>query len=275
MEGILNLTKDDNFTNRKTVKLIKQKKYYYALNIALYNTPKVHKLILITFYFLHRYCKIKLKINSIFTILKHLSIHNDFQKWIEYNQKRTSLKSYHLANKLLTNSINNNSVLLDIGCGFGIIRNDLLLKRCNVSYLGIDKCFSTLLTNRYFNPQYGLLICSNTDFSLPLKKKSVDNILILDTITNVHSPKNLIKECSRTLKNKGMVFIINIYNVTKTTFLWGYGINILNLKSWMKKYFTKIAFIKNQLSPNNEIVYINKVSANIFSYSCHATKKKP
>jgi len=274
IEGVYYIIKDDCFNNRRAVKQLKSKKYYLTLRICLSNSPKALKLLLILKYFLGYRFPHKIKLEHILTFSKMFSRHNAFKNWVDYNIQRKFSKDYCLTLEIAKKYLNHDDILLDIGCGFGMFSKAIFsYKGLNrLTYIGADKNFSTLLTNKYFTYQDLPLICSNSEISLPIQSGYVNKIFILDTITNIYSPKTLMKECGRVLKKNGKLFIINIYNINKRSYLWGYGINPLNLMSWMKKYFKKITFIQNQLNSNNKMVKINCITKNTFTYSCYATK---
>lgn len=96
---------------------------------------------------------------------------------------------------------NNNSVVLDIGCGVGLY-NPTLIKDGN-EYIGIDlsECAVTIARDKGYNA-----ICGLAE-KIPLGNETVDYVFSTEVIEHVDDPGLMLKEIKRVLKPGGSCLI--------------------------------------------------------------------
>lgn len=116
--------------------------------------------------------------------------------------ERTKMFYSTLKGIILKNS-NKSSKIIDVGCGWGYILNDLPK---NTFGLDISKTLLSNLKNIVSTP----LVCGDAT-RLPFKNNSTDVIICTDVLEHLHNPELCVSECSRVLKQDG-TFIVNVPN---------------------------------------------------------------
>ncbi|MBI2028422.1 MAG: class I SAM-dependent methyltransferase [Candidatus Levybacteria bacterium] len=161
-------------------------------------------------------------------------------------------------------------VILDLGCGYGILTNYLALYSKRRQMIGID-----IDTNKINHAGKGI---ENVRFSVgdatKMKLKKLDAILIHDVLHHLNSyedQEKLIKECASMLKKKGKLFIVEVDNKPLWKLIFGrltdflmykgnrvfyrYKKEMLNL---LERYFSK-ELIHTETFTNNpfpQVLYV-------------------
>jgi 2-polyprenyl-6-hydroxyphenyl methylase / 3-demethylubiquinone-9 3-methyltransferase len=94
--------------------------------------------------------------------------------------------------------------VLDVGCGGGFLSNDFAKRHFNVT--GVDlsaKSIDTALAHDVTHTAKYIVADAHT---LPFEDESFDIVTSMDVLEQVKDPKEIIKECSRVLKKKGLFF---------------------------------------------------------------------
>lgn len=96
--------------------------------------------------------------------------------------------------------------ILDLGCGYGALSYLLLAKHSKVAATEIDqdKLTYAKMKLRHFADFYPLLV---EDSFLPYEDESFDMIFMFDVIEHVGDPEFTLKECYRTLKDGGYLYV--------------------------------------------------------------------
>ncbi len=95
-----------------------------------------------------------------------------------------------------------NKLILDIGCGAGIILSEL--DKSNRRF-GIDKNLKSLLIAQQLNPD-SCFVRGDID-NLPVVKELFDIIILAGVIEYSSNKQNLLKQISRILKRDGILFL--------------------------------------------------------------------
>ena len=106
-----------------------------------------------------------------------------------------------------------NSILVDIGCGTGIVFDILYkkIKKKNISCFGIDPATGMLkLAKKKFKNEKNIYFLKGSFGKIPLKSKSVDKIISTLALHWVPSINIAIKELKRVLKSDGSIEIFMI-----------------------------------------------------------------
>lgn len=99
--------------------------------------------------------------------------------------------------------------LLDVGCGAGLLTNDLALSGIQVT--GIDLSESSLeMAEKYDTSKTVKYIKANA-YQLPFEDKSFDVVTSMDFLEHVEEPLKVVNEISRVLKPGGL-FIFHTFN---------------------------------------------------------------
>jgi ubiquinone/menaquinone biosynthesis C-methylase UbiE len=117
------------------------------------------------------------------------------------NKNKESNKSFENIKKLLKDVKINNNVLVDIGCGSGVLTN-LIKKEYKFNTV---HCFET---NNYINPKFNdieINMIKNSVINLP--DKSVDLILCNFSLHHIKEINKMIDEIKRILKSDGYLII--------------------------------------------------------------------
>ncbi len=94
------------------------------------------------------------------------------------------------------------SNVLDIGCGAGLLLQDLAMQGCSVT--GIDLSENSLEVAKTLIPKGNFLKAPAE--SLPFPNASFDIVCAMDLLEHVEDPKIVIKEAARVLKKDGLFF---------------------------------------------------------------------
>lgn len=129
------------------------------------------------------------------------------------------------------NNIENNSVVLDVACGDGIL-GEMLIKEKNCQVYGIDLCEYALdiSKKRGVNAKY----CDISEDIFPFEDETFDYATMLCSLEHILNPVHTIEEAKRILKSKGKMIItlpnaVNIKN--RIQFLFGkVPIDLLHIK---------------------------------------------
>jgi ubiquinone/menaquinone biosynthesis C-methylase UbiE/uncharacterized protein YbaR (Trm112 family) len=273
VEGILYLTKNDFLTNRTATRLLKKRKFDSTVWECLKFTARTHKVIVFGCYLLKRYLGIT---TPLIFLLKILAILGPSRDWFGYLLNREKRKDIHLALRLVEAQEDSSDLFLDLGFGIGSFYKLMKekIRQLPFLYVGVDKSFLSLLIAKIcMKEKNALFICSDIEAGIPMKNDSAHNLLLLDTFWQLGNKNYVLSECQRVLKGRGSLYIINIYETTPRSYLWGYGIKAEKLNSLLKKYFKKIKFMNNSLNPKGQIAYLPFSEVPKDGYSVWAKEK--
>lgn len=123
----------------------------------------------------------------------------------EYPEKKDK---YTIVRDLITNSMKNNSVILDAGCGHSSIIPEHNYPR--VIKIGTDMVMEDIAENKSLD----LRIISNIN-DIPFRKESIDIIICNMVFEHLTSPEIAIGDLSRVLKKGGYLIFMTpcIYNI--------------------------------------------------------------
>lgn len=94
--------------------------------------------------------------------------------------------------------------ILDIGCGAGILTNDLVKDNHDVT--GVDLSAPSLKIAEKYDDTKKVKYQMANAYDLPFKEKTFDIVCAMDVLEHVENPFQLIIEASRVLKHGGLFF---------------------------------------------------------------------
>ncbi|WP_158998895.1 bifunctional 2-polyprenyl-6-hydroxyphenol methylase/3-demethylubiquinol 3-O-methyltransferase UbiG [Pigmentibacter ruber] len=94
--------------------------------------------------------------------------------------------------------------ILDVGCGGGLLANDLAEISDNVT--GIDIFEESLITARKYNRQKNVNYLKGNALALPFANETFDVVCILDVLEHVDNYQLALKEAVRVVKKSGFIF---------------------------------------------------------------------
>lgn len=94
--------------------------------------------------------------------------------------------------------------VLDVGCGGGLMSNDLA--RRNFKVTGIDISLESLKVARAHDGTHSVNYLEGDVYNMPFSDDSFDLVLTMDFLENIKDPKAAITECARVLKKGGLFF---------------------------------------------------------------------
>lgn len=177
-----------------------------------------------------------------------------------YDNKLFSKKNLYKPNCFLNREIPKNKILVDLCCGSGV--SIMFLKdRCKKIY-GIDASedMIKICKNRFKNDKNVNLIYSNAS-QTTLKNNYCDIILIRNGLHHIKDKKSVIFECSRILKPKGKLYIMD-----KFLFYNKFTTNILDFLKNLKKgyslwghHFCSLKDFENMTKNSFTVTYQTKI----------------
>lgn len=93
---------------------------------------------------------------------------------------------------------------LDIGCGGGLLTNELALAGHDIT--GIDISSSSLDIAKRFDQTKKVKYQQANAYELPFKNESFDVVCAMDILEHLDHPTRLIQEASRVLRKQGLFF---------------------------------------------------------------------
>jgi len=130
-------------------------------------------------------------------------------------------------------SINNKLKIMDLGCGNGILSNQLE-SQFNVKIDRVDANEETLLLNKKIK---GKLICYNVNTKLKKVKNYYDIIFLFDVLEHIKKDVNFLKNTLFHLKKKGLL-IINVPSISVLYSNYDYAVG--HLRRYNSSDFEKI-----------------------------------
>ncbi|MCK4351967.1 class I SAM-dependent methyltransferase [candidate division WOR-3 bacterium] len=110
------------------------------------------------------------------------------------------LANYYLNKSIYSSTAHARGILLDVGCGN---KPYIKLFKSRIDrYFGLDSP-KTSQVMAGAKPE----IIGDVNFSLPIKSKSIDTILLLQVLEHLNDPENTISEAWRVLKNRGCLIL--------------------------------------------------------------------
>lgn len=110
----------------------------------------------------------------------------------------------------ITNKINlKNKDILDVGCGGGILTENLSKYKANI--IGIDISKMLIKTAKKHSKRNNITyhVCDINQFSA-INKKKFDIITCMELIEHINDQENLIKICKQLLKKNGSIFLSSV-----------------------------------------------------------------
>lgn len=99
-----------------------------------------------------------------------------------------------------------NSVVVDIGCGYGPLCKLLAQESKKVIGTEVDS-FKLKVARKELRKFKNVELHQVHDEQLPIKTKSVDAIILFDVIEHIENPELMIQECYRCLKPGGILYV--------------------------------------------------------------------
>lgn len=148
-----------------------------------------------------------------------------YEKGIRNNlgQRFWHFKRFSEVGKLINSS---GGKILDIGSADGTFTKIILDKSCANKVIGVDVLESSVsyASNRFIKNKRLEFIKADAN-KLPFKKDEFDAVFCLEVLEHVFSPKKVIEEVRRVLKNDGYaVFLVPSENLL-FKFIWFFWVN--------------------------------------------------
>ncbi len=132
---------------------------------------------------------------------------------------------------------NNNGLLLDIGCGNGLLYENLLTKQNKLKCIGIDTEYEMLkIANKSFKKKkpHSLNFLKAHAQSLPFLDKSIDIAICINTFYNFYAKDDVVtalEEMERVCKRDGFIIFdvrnkINPFVYLRFKFVWIYDTHV-------------------------------------------------
>ncbi len=125
----------------------------------------------------------------------------------------------------ITERLNKNSTILDVGCGAGFLSNELALAGHKVT--GVDLSESSLVVARRYDKTQTVNYTVANAYALPFADESFDAVCAMDFLEHVEDPQKAIKEFSRVLKSGGKFFF---HTFNRNFIAW---LIIIKLVEWL------------------------------------------
>jgi 2-polyprenyl-6-hydroxyphenyl methylase/3-demethylubiquinone-9 3-methyltransferase len=146
---------------------------------------------------------------------KTMLINNDFyeeleEKWLDAHDHPVALLRKENALRLpwmheeIAKRFQNPCEILDVGCGAGLLTNFLAQKGHQVH--GIDLSKSSLKVAADTDSTHSVHYKVANAYSLPFPGSSFDVVCAMDVLEHVEKPEDVIAECARVLRPKGIFF---------------------------------------------------------------------
>jgi len=100
--------------------------------------------------------------------------------------------------------IEDEKIIVDIGCGEGILMEKIIQRLPDVKVFGIDLSFENVSICK----EHGLKVCSGSVYGLPLDDSSLECVLFIEVIEHLDEPESAIKEINRVLKKDGFLILL-------------------------------------------------------------------
>lgn len=173
-----------------------------------------------------------------------------------------------LISELLINTVPYSSQVLDFGCGYGRITNELY----NLGYeniIGVDSSFEMISRGKNEFPYLDL--SHSKESRLPFSDASFDAIITCAVFTCIPDEKirsNVVSELSRVLKPNGVIYLAEFCSDENLIFTAGVGVPM-----WHGTQ-TEIENIVNGFELEKSIVISNQTMTGHNSKACHVIARK-
>lgn len=101
-------------------------------------------------------------------------------------------------------SIRDEEIIVDIGCGEGILMEKIIQRLPDVKVFGVDPSPENVSICK----KHGLEIYAGSVYELPLDNESVDSVLFIEVIEHLDHEGLAIKEIIRVLKRNGTLILL-------------------------------------------------------------------
>lgn len=122
----------------------------------------------------------------------------------QYQKDGVGKKYWLYKDNLIINLVKNRENIVDIGCGEGILLEQLIKKFPKKEIFGIDGEKENIAICK----KYNLDVRFGSVYKLPLEDSSIDCIIFMEVIEHLDRPDQAIREISRVLKKDGIVIIL-------------------------------------------------------------------
>lgn len=252
--GCLFLQKDTNLTNKKVVKKIRQGDWYSSFDLVLDESFFVRKLFKTAYAYPNLFGFLNMSV--FLRIALRLSKH---RSWIGYLKSRSGGSSdLRILQTVLRDDVFSGGIFVDLGAGNCFLQDIMRFE----TYVGIDHDFFSLALRLIdsSNTSGGTLICADVNFGIPLKSGLVSHLIFLDSFCYLYKKRLIVHESSRVLSSKGYLYLIGLYESTKQSDNWGYGVSKQVVSKWLQNNFT---YVLLSLRKSEEL----SVAANATHYS--------
>lgn len=211
IDGILYLKKTQDQKNHRSIALLNRSKVKQA-KLSLLEERRLFRAIfngIEHLSFKQKWLQ-KKGFNTLMWVFKTLQPESkDWFTYLTHREKRaiftTALLSLAFAKK--------QGVYVDLGCGTGQFLRFAYNNFKNNMWIGIDHSYSLLyLARKFIVPEEALLICTDLNIGVPLKKNSIDTAYINDTFMSIHKKKQLLHQVRKILKKDGNAWFNHIHN---------------------------------------------------------------
>jgi 2-polyprenyl-3-methyl-5-hydroxy-6-metoxy-1,4-benzoquinol methylase len=168
---------------------------------------------------------------------------------IEVNNVALKLINAFLVNK------SSHLKILDVGCGYGMLLNELSKKYKNIDFFGIEKSAEAVIKIPKFVNLFHADIEDHNEILKQINKEKFDLIVFSDVLEHLYDPVNTLNFYSKFIKKNGAIVVTvpNIANVySRTSLFFGFfdytetGVmDKTHIRFFTKKTLSKVAINSN------------------------------
>lgn len=122
----------------------------------------------------------------------------DFYDKVWLRSKRAKIYGFR---KIAANMVSSNKLVLDVGCGDGLISEHLIKKGFRV--VGIDIAVSGLKQAKY----RGVSCVRCSAYHLPFKENSFDSVMMSEILEHLDTPENALLEMRRAVEHNAQLVV--------------------------------------------------------------------
>lgn len=196
------------------------------------------------------------------SLIKMLGIISREKKWFAYLGQRERSSSFIIALAALNIIKKSSEKIIDVGCGTGNFFPHFYKHAVPKNVIGIDQSFLNLFLARlFFAKKETLLVCTDLEKGLPLKKGSITRFFLIDMFYDIKNKFFLLKELKRCLVKNGSIRIIQMVNQTQKAAM----LNIKGVRPYViRKMITKVGWKNFALLSNGYLLSRSNKQAKIY-----------